>query len=104
MEVILDELQTRGVDIDMRTLSHHINYLLEGQGRVYTTRGPWHFLRAGHQIFAFSIDYNLEIYLVLSINRSDVAFASHIATLLKSETKLETRVVYINLVFEIFYL
>ena len=31
-----------------------------------------------------------------------MAFASHIATQ-KSETKLETRVVYINLVFEIFY-
>ena len=74
------------------------------QGRVYTTRGTWHFLRAGPQNFAFSIDYNLEIYLILSINRSDVAFALHIATLLKSETKLETRVVYINLVFEIFYL
>ena len=75
------------------------------QGRVSTTRGPWHFLRAGPQILpSLYIDYNLEIYLILSINRSDVAFASHIATLLKSETKLETRVVYINLVFEIFYL
>jgi hypothetical protein len=35
MEVILDELQTRGVDIDMRTLSHHINYLFEGHGTLY---------------------------------------------------------------------
>ena len=51
--------------------------------------GLWHFLHTGPQIFARSIDYNLEIYLVLSINRSDMAFASHIATL-KSETKLET--------------
>jgi hypothetical protein len=66
--------------------------------------GPVAFSSRGAQIFAFSIDYNLEIYLVLSINRSDVAFASHIATLLKSETKLETRVVYVNLVFEFFYL
>jgi hypothetical protein len=30
MEVILDELRGNGVDIDMRTLSHHVNYLLEG--------------------------------------------------------------------------
>ena len=29
MEVILDELQIKGVDIDMRTLSHTINDLLE---------------------------------------------------------------------------
>jgi hypothetical protein len=53
------------------------------QGRVYTTRGLWHFLRAGPQIFVFSIDYNLEIYLVLSINRSYVAL--HIATLKSGE-------------------
>jgi carbon starvation protein CstA len=35
MEVILDKLQTRGVDLDMRTLSHHINYLFEGHGTLY---------------------------------------------------------------------
>ena len=35
MEVILDELQTLGVDIDMRTLSHHINYFLEGHEATY---------------------------------------------------------------------
>jgi hypothetical protein len=66
--------------------------------------GPVAFSSRGPKNVAFFIDFNLEIYLILSINRSDVAFASHIATLLKSETKLETRVIYINLVFEIFYL
>ena len=35
MEVILDELQTRDVDIDTRTLSHHVTYLLEGHEAVY---------------------------------------------------------------------
>ena len=35
MEVILDELQTRGVDIDMRTLSHTINDLLERHEALY---------------------------------------------------------------------
>ena len=35
MEVILDELRENGVDIDMRTLSHHINYLLEGHKATY---------------------------------------------------------------------
>ena len=35
MEVILDELRGNGVDIDMRTLSHHVNYLLEGHEAVY---------------------------------------------------------------------
>jgi carbon starvation protein CstA len=35
MEVILDELQTQSVDIDMRTLSHHVNYLLEGHKALY---------------------------------------------------------------------
>ena len=30
MEIILDELQKNNVlDIDMRTLSHHVNYLLD---------------------------------------------------------------------------
>jgi hypothetical protein len=35
MEVILDEFQTRGVDIDMRTLSHTINDLLERYEALY---------------------------------------------------------------------
>jgi carbon starvation protein CstA len=35
MEVILDELQTRRVDIDMRTLSHTINDLLERHEALY---------------------------------------------------------------------
>jgi hypothetical protein len=35
MEVILDELQTLGIDIDMRTLSHHVNDLLEGHKATY---------------------------------------------------------------------
>ena len=35
MEVILDELQTRGVDIDMRSLSHTINDLLERYEALY---------------------------------------------------------------------
>lgn len=29
MDLILDELQRNNVDFDMKTLSHHINYLLE---------------------------------------------------------------------------
>ena len=33
MEIILDELQK--VDIDMRTSSHHVNYLLEKHGDIY---------------------------------------------------------------------
>ena len=35
MEVILDELQTLGVDINMRTLSHHVNDLLERHEALY---------------------------------------------------------------------
>ena len=35
MEVILDELQKNNVDIDMRTLSHHVNYLLGKHGDIY---------------------------------------------------------------------
>jgi hypothetical protein len=35
MEVILNELQKNGVDIDMRTLSHHINCLLERHEALY---------------------------------------------------------------------
>ena len=35
MEVILNELQTLGVDIDMRTLSHTINDLLERHKALY---------------------------------------------------------------------
>jgi hypothetical protein len=35
MEVILDELRENGVDIDMRTLSHHVNYLLWRHEAVY---------------------------------------------------------------------
>ena len=35
MEVILDELQKNNVDIDMRTLSHHVNYLLDKHGDIY---------------------------------------------------------------------
>ena len=35
MEVILNELQKNGVDIDMRTLSHHIKYLLERHEALY---------------------------------------------------------------------
>jgi arginine repressor len=35
MEVILDELRENGVDIDMTTLSHPINYLLERHEALY---------------------------------------------------------------------
>ena len=35
MEIILDELQKNNVDIDMRTLSHHVNYLLDKHGDMY---------------------------------------------------------------------
>jgi hypothetical protein len=35
MEVILDELQAQGVDIDMRTLSRYINNLLEDHRATY---------------------------------------------------------------------
>ena len=35
MEIILDELQKNNVDIDMRTLSHHVNYLLDKHGDIY---------------------------------------------------------------------
>ena len=35
MEVILNELQKNGVDIDMITLSHHINCLLERHEALY---------------------------------------------------------------------
>ena len=35
MEIILDELQKNNVDIDMRTLSHHVNYLLDKHGGIY---------------------------------------------------------------------
>jgi hypothetical protein len=35
MEVILDELQAQGVDIDMRTLSHTINDLLKRHEPLY---------------------------------------------------------------------
>jgi hypothetical protein len=35
MEVILNELQKNGVDIDMRTLSHHVNFLLECHEALY---------------------------------------------------------------------
>ena len=35
MEVILDELQKNNVDIDMRTLSHYVNYLLDRHGSIY---------------------------------------------------------------------
>ena len=35
MEIILDELQKNNVDIDMRTLSHHVNYLLNKHGDIY---------------------------------------------------------------------
>jgi hypothetical protein len=35
VEVILNELQKNGVDIDMRTLSHHINCLLERHEELY---------------------------------------------------------------------
>ena len=35
MEVILNELQIKGVDIDMRTLSHHVNDLLERHEALY---------------------------------------------------------------------
>ena len=35
MEPILDELQNNDVDIDMRTLSHHVNCLLERHEAVY---------------------------------------------------------------------
>jgi hypothetical protein len=36
MEVILDELKRQDVDIDMRTLSHTINDLLERHGALYS--------------------------------------------------------------------
>jgi hypothetical protein len=35
MEVILDELRKIDVDIDMRTLSYHVNYLLERHKALY---------------------------------------------------------------------
>jgi hypothetical protein len=35
MEVILDELRENGIDIDMKTLSHHVNYLLRRHEAVY---------------------------------------------------------------------
>ena len=35
MEIILDELQKNNVDIDMRTLSHHVNYLLDKHRDIY---------------------------------------------------------------------
>jgi hypothetical protein len=35
MEVILDELRKNDVDIDMRTLSHHVNCLLERHETLY---------------------------------------------------------------------
>jgi hypothetical protein len=35
MEVILNELQKNGVDIDMRTLSYYVNYLLERHEAMY---------------------------------------------------------------------
>ena len=35
MEVITDELRKNNVDIDKKTLSHHINYLLEHHKNVY---------------------------------------------------------------------
>ena len=35
MEIILDELQKNNVDIDMRTLSHHVNFLLDKHGDIY---------------------------------------------------------------------
>ncbi len=35
IEVILNELQKNGVDIDMRTLSYYVNYLLERHEAMY---------------------------------------------------------------------
>lgn len=35
MDLILDELRKNDVDIDMRTLSHHINYLLREHEAMY---------------------------------------------------------------------
>ncbi len=35
MDLILDELQRNNVEIDMSTLSHHINYLIERHKRAY---------------------------------------------------------------------
>ena len=35
MELILEELQKNNVDIDMRTLSYHISYLLKRHGVTY---------------------------------------------------------------------
>ncbi len=35
MEVILDELQRNNVDIDMRTLSYHLSYLMNRHKTVY---------------------------------------------------------------------
>ncbi len=52
MEVILDELQKNNVDIDMRTLSYHLNYLMSRHKRIYT-----HVVRCvnGHELsYVFS--------------------------------------------------
>ena len=35
MEIILDELNKNNIDIDMRTLSHHVNYLLDKHGDIH---------------------------------------------------------------------
>ena len=35
MDWILDELRKNNIDIDMKTLSHHINYLIERHYREY---------------------------------------------------------------------
>ena len=35
MEVIADELRKNNADIDKKTLSHHINYVLDRHGKLY---------------------------------------------------------------------
>ena len=35
MDVIFDELRKNNVDIDKKTLSHHINYVLGRHGKLY---------------------------------------------------------------------
>ena len=35
MEIISDELRNNGIDLNMRTLSYHINYLLQHYGDLY---------------------------------------------------------------------
>lgn len=40
MKVILDELKRNDVDIDMRTLTHHVNYVLKHHETLYNQLVP----------------------------------------------------------------